>query len=331
MAFTAAPSPLLRLPAAVRLFCVDEALLYSPFYLDFGPLNLACTVRFCHSLQSLLSDAAALPEPPLVYFHCNNTQTAKSNAAVLIGAFQVWKLGRSAEEAYRPLQALEPFVRFRDASWDYEERFAPTAHDCISAFATALRVGLFLPASFSVDEFEHFDSVDNGDLNVVAPHRFLAMASPTEPVAAAAAAPASTSGSAAAARPPPFTPNDFIPIFRHFSVKTVVRLNNATYCPTPFTSHGIAHHELFFPDGSCPSQRILTDFLRIADTAAAGLIAVHCRAGLGRTGCLIACWLMREYELTGAEAIAWAAALQAGQRHRRAAGVGAVHAAADAR
>jgi cell division cycle 14 len=300
VAFSAAPSPLLRLPASVRLFCVDDALLYAPFYSDFGPLNLACTVRFCHSLQSLLTDAAALPVPPVLYFHCNNTREAKSNAAVLIGAFQVWKLGRSAEEAYRPLQALEPFTLFRDASWDPEERFAPTPRDCISAFAAALRVGLFLPASFSVDEFEHFDSVDNGDLNVIAPKRFLAMASPTQP-----AAPAVTAGSAAAARPPPFTPNDFLPIFRHFAVKTVVRLNNATYCPSPFTSHGIAHHELFFPDGSCPPARVLADFLRIADSAAAGLIAVHCKAGLGRTGCLIACWLMREYELTGAEAIAW--------------------------
>ena len=34
-------------------------------------------------------------------------------------------------------------------------------------------------------------------------------------------------------------------------------------------------------------------------------VAVHCRAGLGRTGTLIGCYLMHKYNFTGRSAIAW--------------------------
>lgn len=36
-----------------------------------------------------------------------------------------------------------------------------------------------------------------------------------------------------------------------------------------------------------------------------GAAAVHCKAGLGRTGSLVACYMMKHYKFTAAEAIAW--------------------------
>jgi protein-tyrosine phosphatase len=41
------------------------------------------------------------------------------------------------------------------------------------------------------------------------------------------------------------------------------------------------------------------------DAVGEGVVAVHCRAGLGRTGTLIGLWLMRHRGFAAREAIAW--------------------------
>jgi cell division cycle 14 len=34
-----------------------------------------------------------------------------------------------------------------------------------------------------------------------------------------------------------------------------------------FTDGGLRHHEMYFPDGSCPSTELLLQFLRVAEQA----------------------------------------------------------------
>lgn len=71
-----------------------------------------------------------------------------------------------------------------------------------------------------------------------------------------------------------------------------------------FRDAGFEHYDLFFADGSIPSDTIVKTFLNICENSE-GAIAVHCKAGLGRTGTLIACYIMKHYRMTAAEAIAW--------------------------
>lgn len=63
-----------------------------------------------------------------------------------------------------------------------------------------------------------------------------------------------------------------------------------SYDKRHFLDAGIAHVEMYFDDGSNPSDEIVREFIRIADdviTRKRQKVAVHCKAGLGRTGCLI--------------------------------------------
>ncbi len=71
-----------------------------------------------------------------------------------------------------------------------------------------------------------------------------------------------------------------------------------------FTHAGFQHEDLYFIDGSTPSDEILQQFIQVCEEAPGG-IAVHCKAGLGRTGSLIGCYIMKHWRWDASETIAW--------------------------
>jgi cell division cycle 14 len=87
-------------------------------------------------------------------------------------------------------------------------------------------------------------------------------------------------------------------------VTTIVRLNYKFYDSQNFIDAGFSHYDLIFRDGSTPSDTILNQFIEICERTD-GAIAVHCKAGLGRTGSLIGAYMMKHYRLTAMETIAW--------------------------
>jgi hypothetical protein len=88
------------------------------------------------------------------------------------------------------------------------------------------------------------------------------------------------------------------------NVGLVVRLNNAEYDRNRFTDRGVSHVDLYFTDGSCPSEEIISKFFRITE-AEPRAIAVHCKAGLGRTCTLIGLYTMKRYRFPAKALIGW--------------------------
>ncbi|MED6279293.1 Dual specificity protein phosphatase cdc14ab, partial [Characodon lateralis] len=103
---------------------------------------------------------------------------------------------------------------------------------------------------------------------------------------------------------PLHAPETYFEHFRQNNVTAVVRLNKKLYESRRFEHAGFEHHDFFFMDGSTPSDLIIRRFLHVCESTE-GAVAVHCKAGLGRTGTLIACHLMKHFRFTAAEAIAW--------------------------
>ena len=102
------------------------------------------------------------------------------------------------------------------------------------------------------------------------------------------------------------TPQDYIPYFIKKQVGLVVRLNKKCYEEKEFTNVGISHVEQYYLDGSCPSMTTLNKVLTAFESVPAKkAFAVHCKAGLGRTGTCIGAYIMKHYQFTAAEAIAW--------------------------
>ncbi|KAL0489470.1 hypothetical protein AKO1_009174 [Acrasis kona] len=100
------------------------------------------------------------------------------------------------------------------------------------------------------------------------------------------------------------TPDDYYPIFKKWNITAVVRLNKKLYDRKQFINYNINHYDMYYIDGGLPPDPILVKFLEIS-TQEKGGIAVHCKAGLGRTGTLIGMYIMKHYRWTASEVIAW--------------------------
>lgn len=75
---------------------------------------------------------------------------------------------------------------------------------------------------------------------------------------------------------PLHAPESYFAYFRRNDVTTVIRLNKKIYDANRFTEAGFDHRDLFFIDGSTPSDPIMKQFLAIAESAT-GAVAVHCK------------------------------------------------------
>ncbi|KAM6939103.1 dual specificity protein phosphatase CDC14AB [Lycodopsis pacificus] len=276
--------------ANTHYFCTDDEFSYENFYADFGPLNLAMLYRYCCKLNKKLK-SFTLTRKRIVHY-TSFDQRKRSNAAVLIGGYAVIYLKKTPEEAYRALTSGSnaSYLPFRDASFG-NCTFNLTVLDCLQGIRKALQHGFFDFETFDVDEYEHYERVENGDLNWIVPGKFVAFSGPHPKTKIENGYPL-------------HAPEAYFPYFRKHDVTTVVRLNKKIYDSKRFTNAGFDHYDLFFLDGSTPSDIITRRFLHICESTD-GAVAVHCKAGLGRTGSLIGCYLMKHYRFTAGEAIAW--------------------------
>lgn len=270
-------------------FSIDTELIYEPFFADFGPLNLAMTYRYICMLQKKLEDPT-LKSKTIIHY-CSRDPKKRANAAYLICAYQVVILRKSAEQAFASFRDIyPPFLPFRDAT-TCASSFPLTVQDCVKGLQTAIELGWFDFKTFNAEAYEFFEKVENGDMSWIVPNKFLAFAGPSP-------TPTDADGF------PAFTPEDYVPTFQQDGIGLVFRLNKKQYDRQRFIDHGIRHVDLYFPDGSCPPQDIIDKFLHIVENEP-GAVAIHCKAGLGRTGTLIGLYCMKHFGWSGRAFIGW--------------------------
>ncbi|XP_049633431.1 dual specificity protein phosphatase 23 [Suncus etruscus] len=87
---------------------------------------------------------------------------------------------------------------------------------------------------------------------------------------------------------------------RHLVSLTERNPPHAGSCPD------LTHHHLRIPDFSPPAPEQIDRFVQLVDEASGRgeAVAVHCALGLGRTGTMLACYLVKAQGLTAGDAIA---------------------------
>ena len=273
-------------------FCTDTVIpkqqyIYHPYSSDFGPLDLSKIYRYTIELNSILSNPKL--QDSKIYHYTSTQPSKRANSALLMGAYQIIMLNRSADEACSAFQNVEAFMPYVDASY-HPSSFELYIEDCLKGLEKAIRLGWFDLGTFDSKQYEHLSTVETGGLNWVIPSKLLAFVCPA---------------SERSSKYPALTPEQYSALFKSINVTDVIRLNNKTYEAERFVKHGLSHWELYFLDGSVPSESIVNSFIDIVDRAA-GAVAVHCKAGLGRTATLIGCYAIKNFGFTGLEFIGWA-------------------------
>ncbi|ORY36718.1 phosphatases II [Rhizoclosmatium globosum] len=254
----------------VHYFTIDNTLIYINFYSDFGPNSLAHVIRFCEMMREKFNNPSLKTKKICLY----SSSESDKRANALVGPEE------KARRSISPLVGINPpFLPYRDAGYGLYK---------------ALNMGLLHIENLDSAEYEFYEKVEHGDLNWIT-DKFIAMACPKDDVPNAGnpyvyggyVPGVKAPGSVKKPYQPAYRMDDLIRLLKERGTTTVVRLNNKTYEKRKFCEAGLEHVELFLD--LCESTP--------------GVIAVHCKAGLGRTGTLIACYLMKHYKFTASEVI----------------------------
>ena len=262
---------------------------YDPFHEDFGPYKLSMVHRYWWEVVRLLQDPNY--NESRIYHYWSTAYDKQANAACLIGCFMIIILKRTADEVWYSFKSYhKAFVPYRDSSGG-PCTYKLSIYDVLCGLQKAISVGWYDFRKFDVHEYEYYEKVENGDLNWIIPNKILALMGPSGKRV-------DKLGHNC------HTPEDYSPLFQWLNVERIIRLNKASYNKKRFTKFGFKFNDLYFLDGSTPSLDIVYEFIKLWESTKRA-IAVHCKAGLGRTGTLIGWYAMKNYGFSASEFIGW--------------------------
>ena len=196
--------------------------------------------RYCRELSKLLQSNLYQGNTKIYHFsQATNDSVKLTNSAFLVAAFMIVILKKTALEAWEKLAPYHGLLRsYRDAGKG-ECHYECTVQHCLEGLQFGVKQNWYDYHTFNVKEYEHYEKVENGDLNWIIPGKFLAFMGPVDKIPGEE-------------RSYGHTASSYVNIFKHLNVTKVVRLNDPKYDQKSFIKNGIEHEDLIFVDGSVP-------------------------------------------------------------------------------
>lgn len=263
----------------------DEWFFYPSLRNYHGPNSIIDVLRFRDIVEQAISSGKR------VRVISEQDNLKRVNAVFLIGTYFMISLGWTLARTLKALREVSELMPLYQTEGEELDPDTISCEDCLRGLNEFTQKGLFNATHYDPDDVEFWEDPNNGDMNWIVNGMFLAFAGPDDA-----------------------SLGNFIDFARVNKIAAVVRLNEPDYDESVLVQEGISHLSLTFEDGTTPTADQIRRFIAFVDPIIKSnrAVAVHCRAGLGRTGTMIGCYLMRTFGLDCKGTIGWMRVMRPG-------------------
>ena len=259
---------------------------YMPLKNDYGPINIGCIINFCNFIDDKMQSSQLTHRNIVYYIYLLNDRNNAYllNAVFMMGCYLIIKKNICVDKVIFDILHIfnDHPCYFIDCISEWGGYYS-SIMDCLRAISFIYKNEIEDLNNFNIEDYEYLTDYSQRDMNIIA-NKFIAMRCPSQK-----------------------NIYDVCKELKKRNVKLVVRLNeDNNYESKIFENQDIDVVDLYFDDYSVPSIKIIKKFMNtINNIEYSDKVAIHCRAGLGRTGILICIWLIIKLNFKPAEAIAY--------------------------
>lgn len=248
---------------------------------DYGPINISNIIKFINFIDDIINNNKNKSKVIEYYVYETDKKYDLLNCFFLFGCYLIHKHNYSVPEIlFNFTPFFDDIVHYYTDCITNDGGYVITFKDCLNTFYFITKNNIINIETFDIDEYDKLINFKNIDMTIIL-NKFIAMSCPSN-----------------------YNIQNTIDILKEKNVKKIIRLNQKNYDTQLFTDNDIKIYDLYFEDMKTPSINIIKKFFNIVNkTNFEELIAIHCHAGLGRTGLLICLWLINKYNFTPNNAI----------------------------
>jgi|TARA_B000000475_G_scaffold227990_1_gene192626 cell division cycle 14 len=262
--------------------------------IENGPPNISIIYNFCNLLDSKVKHLNLNNRDIYYYIYIDDKSLYLLNAVFLISSYLIFKLNNNIQKLIRILSECEILndhpTQYKDCV-GYFGGYQSNLIDCLETLYFVKNKNYFILNKFNNKFYEYCNDLYYRDFNIIL-SKMIAMRSPKNNNEL----------------------NNMIHILKKNNIKLLIRLNNDYTYNESLLSNNLDVSNLFFEDSKIPSINIIIKFIKLIDEYNE-MIAIHCKAGLGRTGILICIWLIYKLNFKPEYAISWLRIYRPGSIH----------------